>query len=86
MYQPKTGARCSCKRGVWRDNCPTCEGTGWIIDFAAIHRDRKEREQRTLQAAPVCPNCGQWQHASTGDCFNDCAKRGFAPFAQDGAK
>ena len=36
MYQPKTGAKCSCKRGVQRDNCPTCEGTGWVIDFAAI--------------------------------------------------
>ncbi len=35
-YQPKTGARCSCKRGVQRDNCPACEGTGWVIDFAAI--------------------------------------------------
>lgn len=36
MYQPKTGARCSCKRGAQRDNCPECEGTGWRIDFAAI--------------------------------------------------
>jgi hypothetical protein len=37
---PKTGARCGCKRGVQRDNCPACEGTGWVIDFAAI-RARK---------------------------------------------
>ena len=29
MYQPKTGERCTCKRGVQRDNCPECEGTGW---------------------------------------------------------
>lgn len=35
-HQPKTGAPCSCKRGVHRDNCPVCEGTGWRIDFAAI--------------------------------------------------
>lgn len=35
-YQPKTGAQCSCRRGVQRDNCPACEGTGWVIDFAAI--------------------------------------------------
>lgn len=35
-YQPKTGQACSCKRGVERDNCPACEGTGWRIDFAAI--------------------------------------------------
>lgn len=41
-YQPKTGARCSCKRGVWRDNCPTCEGTGWVIDFQAIRAHRKQ--------------------------------------------
>jgi hypothetical protein len=34
--QPKTGAKCSCRPGVWRDNCPTCEGTGRVIDFAAI--------------------------------------------------
>ena len=35
-YQPKTGARCTCKPGVQRDNCPDCEGTGMRIDFAAI--------------------------------------------------
>ncbi len=35
-YQPKTGQRCSCKRGFERSNCPACEGTGWIIDFAKI--------------------------------------------------
>ena len=39
-YQPKTGAKCSCRRGVERDNCPNCEGTGWIIDFAAIRAKR----------------------------------------------
>lgn len=37
-YQPKTGARCLCRPGVIRDNCTLCEGTGWIIDFAAIRR------------------------------------------------
>ena len=35
-YQPKTGARCTCRPGVERDNCGRCEGTGWVIDFAAI--------------------------------------------------
>lgn len=35
-YQPKTGAKCSCKRGQQRDNCPQCEGTGMVINFAAI--------------------------------------------------
>jgi hypothetical protein len=35
-YQPKTGAKCGCKRGVQRDNCPNCEGTGFVVDFRAI--------------------------------------------------
>ena len=35
-YQPKTGQKCHCKPGMERDNCPSCEGTGWVIDFAAI--------------------------------------------------
>lgn len=39
-YQPKTGAKCGCRRGIQRDNCPACEGTGYAIDFAAI-RNRK---------------------------------------------
>lgn len=29
-------------------------------------------------ASTVCPNCGQWQHASTGDCLHECKRRGFA--------
>jgi hypothetical protein len=43
-YQPKTGAKCSCRRGVERDNCPTCEGTGFVIDFAAL-RVAKDSKQ-----------------------------------------
>lgn len=35
-YQPKTGARCSCRPGVQRDNCSACEGTGHCIDFKRI--------------------------------------------------
>jgi len=35
-YQPKTGAKCSCKPGEQRDNCGTCEGTGMVIDFKKI--------------------------------------------------
>lgn len=39
-YQPKTGQKCGCKPGQQRDNCPTCEGTGWVVDFAAIRARR----------------------------------------------
>ena len=38
--RPTTGAACGCKRGAQRDNCQACEGTGKVIDFAAI-RARK---------------------------------------------
>lgn len=63
-WQPKTP--CTCKRhGVQRDNCPACEG------------ERKARE--AMASNPVCPNCGQWQHAGNGgDCLNECKRRGFA--------
>lgn len=60
-YQPKTGAPCTCKRGVQRDNCPTCEGTGQVIDFKAIHREREERERAARERAlipPVLAFCG----------------------------
>lgn len=40
-YQPKTGAQCSCRPGIQRDNCPRCEGTGMVVDFKAI-RERGE--------------------------------------------
>ena len=33
---PKTGARCTCKKGIERDNCANCEGSGRCIDFKAI--------------------------------------------------
>ena len=38
FYQPKTGARCGCRPGIQRDNCPACEGTGQLVDFAAIRQ------------------------------------------------
>jgi len=41
MKQPKTGQVCGCKRGVERDNCPQCEGTGMRIDFRAIRQEAK---------------------------------------------
>ena len=42
MYQPTTGQPCGCKRGVQRDNCPACEGTGQQIDFARIRKEVAE--------------------------------------------
>ncbi len=42
QYQPKTGAKCACRRGVQRDNCPACEGTGWVIDFRAIRERQRQ--------------------------------------------
>jgi hypothetical protein len=35
---PKTGSKCSCRRGQERDNCAACEGSGYVIDFAAIRK------------------------------------------------
>lgn len=40
MYQPKTGAACSCRPGVQRDNCSRCEGAGQVINFVAIRARR----------------------------------------------
>ena len=48
-YTPHTGAKCSCRRGVQRDNCSTCEGTGFVIDFRAIH-DRRRREEEARKS------------------------------------
>jgi hypothetical protein len=31
---------CSCRRGIERDNCTMCEGTGTKIDFAAIRAQK----------------------------------------------
>lgn len=39
-WQPKTGAKFGCRRGIARDNCPNCEGTGHVIDFAKIRAQR----------------------------------------------
>ena len=33
-------------------------------------------------ALTVCPNCQQWQRPPYGDCLNECARRGFAPYGK----
>jgi hypothetical protein len=49
MYQPKTGTPCTCKRGVMRDNCSACEGTGWVVDFRAIRALPVGKETKHVQ-------------------------------------
>lgn len=39
-YQPKTGAKCTCRKGVQRDNCASCEGTGYRIDFKRVRESK----------------------------------------------
>jgi hypothetical protein len=34
---PRLGP-CGCRRGIERDNCPSCEGTGQLIDWRTYHR------------------------------------------------
>jgi hypothetical protein len=61
-YQPKTGQRCHCRRGIERDNCPQCEGTGMVIDFAAI-RARTRAEVKDDQSLLIEKQ--EWMHKST---------------------
>jgi hypothetical protein len=65
-YQPKTGEKCACKRGIERDNCPRCEGTGEVIDFAAIRNScpcgsgqpkEAEHDARGIFLCYVCDRC-----------------------------
>lgn len=52
-HAPKTGARCSCKRGVQRDNCPACEGTGFCIEFGLIMARRNAPNLADLDVVEV---------------------------------
>lgn len=58
MYQPKTGNKCSCRRGVQRDNCPNCEGTGMVIDFAAIRARVQANSEDRKSGASLRDNNG----------------------------
>lgn len=69
MITPKTGARCKCKPGIWRDNCPNCEGTGEVIDFKALRTTRTgdcdvcKTYADDLETDPegreICGECGE---------------------------
>jgi hypothetical protein len=37
---PRKGV-CGCKRGIERDNCSNCEGTGIMIDWNTFHKKLK---------------------------------------------
>ena len=52
MYQPKTGNKCYCKKGVQRDNCAQCEGTGLQIDFRAIRAKNGPKVTPQVDALP----------------------------------
>jgi len=41
----------------------------------------KAKAKEASDVMGVCPNCEQWQRRPVGDCSNECARRGFAPFA-----
>ena len=58
-------------RGMPRDSFDAAETDAAIARTAAAWP--------TIEVKAICPNCGQWRW--DGDCFNECAKRGFAPQA-----
>ncbi len=43
-YIPRTGISCGCRRGIERDNCPNCEGTGRAIDWSAYWQEKHKTE------------------------------------------
>ena len=59
-YQPKTGVKCSCKKGIERDNCARCEGTGMQIDFKKI-REQNAPKFLTIEQAMKAGNDGKNQ-------------------------
>jgi hypothetical protein len=78
-YSPKTGEKCSCKPGIERDNCPSCEGSGWKLDFAKIHQhyDKQKKNQRTPPVEAVKKivgsllgedETGAWSHLECPNC------------------
>ena len=63
MYQPKTGQKCYCKKGIERDNCANCEGTGMVIDFKLIrhnHTNEKISDPNKRTQNNYCLACKDW--------------------------
>jgi hypothetical protein len=44
----RTLGPCHCKRGIQRDNCPSCEGTGQAIDFSQFHKPTRIDDPRFI--------------------------------------
>lgn len=65
-YQLRTGARCTCRPGAARDNCPACEGTGWMIDFARIRARTLGREAVPRTAHDCLPGTASGLLATPG--------------------
>ena len=63
-YSPKTGASCSCKKGQERDNCPRCEGSGQVIDFAKIHAAKTKKESVELDELSNKTLRSYWQKST----------------------
>lgn len=72
MYQPKTGNKCFCRKGIERDNCPSCEGTGLQIDFKKI-RERVFTCPETEDLTGTCHLCGKGlsYHDSDYKCLSE---------------
>lgn len=61
-----TGQKCSCKRGIERDNCSNCEGTGKLIDFRAMRSRAQDK----------C-HCGNVKYIGAYECLScDMARKG----------
>lgn len=67
-WQPKTGAACTCRPGIERDNCPRCEGTGQVIDFAAI-RSRAPRLYRGELLGRLFVETGEHRPPKAGEWY-----------------
>lgn len=85
-----TGDACTCRRGIERDNCPACEGTGRALDFPAIRAACAEarefvcgtRRVETSAVRPgyfrvICATCrgGGTVYHSTREAANAAAVR-----------
>lgn len=83
-YQPKTGAKCTCRPGVQRDNCPNCEGTGWVIDFAKIRNKSSAGSMLPVDSGKTQAGKGKLSMADDTDILGDGGKPGDMPPAPSG--